>query len=91
MIGGSQKLEDITVSYEGLRKNHGVNLIRDSVVSIDVAKKQVKLAGGASLFYDRLIVSPGIDLTLTSCQACWFLMRKIKCCMLGKQASKPWV
>ncbi|MFZ9263824.1 MAG: FCSD flavin-binding domain-containing protein [Polynucleobacter sp.] len=63
VIGGSKKLEDITVSYEGLRKNHGVNLIRDSVASIDVAKKQVRLTGGASLFYDRLIVSPGIDLT----------------------------
>lgn len=62
VVGGSKKIEDITVSYEGLRKNHGVNLIKDSVVSIDVAKRQVKLAGGASLFYDRLIVSPGIDL-----------------------------
>lgn len=62
VVGGSKKIEDITVSYEGLRKNHGVNLVRDSVVAIDVAKRQVKLAGGASLFYDRLIVSPGIDL-----------------------------
>ena len=63
VVGGSKKLEDITVSYEGLRKNHGVNLVRDYVTSIDVAKRQVRLAGGASLFYDRLIVSPGIDLT----------------------------
>ena len=62
VIGGSKKMEDITVSYEGLRKNHGVNLVKDSVVSIDVAKRQVRLSGGASLFYDRLIVSPGIDL-----------------------------
>jgi NADPH-dependent 2,4-dienoyl-CoA reductase/sulfur reductase-like enzyme len=66
VIGGSKKIEDITVSYEGLRKNHGVNLVRDSVTSIDVAKRQVKLAGGASLFYDRLIVSPGIDLNYES-------------------------
>ena len=62
VLGGSRKIEDLTVSYEGLRKNHGVNLVRDSVVSVDVAKRQVRLAGGASLFYDRLIVSPGIDL-----------------------------
>jgi len=66
VIGGSKKMEDITVSYEGLRKNHGVTLVKDSVVAIDVAKKQVKLAGGASLFYDRLIVSPGIDLNYES-------------------------
>lgn len=63
VIGGSKKMEDITVSYAGLSKNHGVKLVKDSVVSIDVAKKQVKLAGGSTLFYDRLIVSPGIDLT----------------------------
>jgi len=63
VVGGSKQIEDITVSYEGLRKNHGVNLIKDSVVSIDVSKRQVTLAGGATLFYDRLIVSPGIDLS----------------------------
>ncbi|MEY4481339.1 MAG: Sulfide dehydrogenase [flavocytochrome c] flavoprotein chain precursor [Pseudomonadota bacterium] len=66
VIGGSKTIEDITVSYDGLRKNHGVNLVKDSVVSVDVAKRQVKLAGGASLFYDRLIVSPGIDLNYES-------------------------
>jgi NADPH-dependent 2,4-dienoyl-CoA reductase/sulfur reductase-like enzyme len=63
VIGGSKKMEDITVSYQGLSKNHGVKLVKDYVVSVDVAKKQVKLAGGSTLFYDRLIVSPGIDLT----------------------------
>jgi NADH dehydrogenase FAD-containing subunit len=66
VVGGSKQIEDITVSYEGLRKNHGVNLIKDSVVSIDVSKRQVTLAGGATLFYDRLIVSPG----MRSCQGC---------------------
>jgi sulfide dehydrogenase [flavocytochrome c] flavoprotein chain len=63
VIGGSKKMEDITISYQGLSKNHGVKLVKDYVVSVDVAKRQVKLAGGSTLFYDRLIVSPGIDLT----------------------------
>jgi NADPH-dependent 2,4-dienoyl-CoA reductase/sulfur reductase-like enzyme len=62
VVGGSKKIEDITVSYEGLRKNHGVNLIKDAVIAIDVSRKQIRLAGGPSLFYDRLIVSPGVDL-----------------------------
>jgi sulfide dehydrogenase [flavocytochrome c] flavoprotein chain len=53
VIGGSKKIEDITVSYQGLSKNHGVKLVKDYVVSVDVAKKQVKLAGGSTLFYDR--------------------------------------
>lgn len=63
VLGGSKQIEDITISYENLRKNHGVNLIKDAVVSIDVSKRQVILAGGASLSYDRLIVSPGINLS----------------------------
>jgi len=35
VIGGSKKMEDITVSYEGLSKNHGVKLVKDYVVSVD--------------------------------------------------------
>jgi NADPH-dependent 2,4-dienoyl-CoA reductase/sulfur reductase-like enzyme len=66
VIGGSRKIEDLTISYDGLKKNHGINLVKDSVVSVDVAKRQVKLAGGATLAYDRLIVSPGVDLNYES-------------------------
>lgn len=60
VIGGSKTLADITVSYAGLDK-YGVKRVRDSVVAIDAAKKQVRLASGAALDYDRLVVSPGIE------------------------------
>src|SRR5690606_11714342 len=39
----------------------GVKVVRDTVESIDADKRTVKLASGASLPYDRLILSPGID------------------------------
>lgn len=61
VLGGSKTMADITTTYDNLSKRHGVNLVRDMVISIDPDKRLVKLAGGAELPYDRLIVSPGID------------------------------
>jgi len=61
VVGGHKTMADITTPYDNLSKRHGVRLVRDRVDSIDTAKRTVKLAGGAELPYDRLIVSPGID------------------------------
>jgi len=60
VLGGSKKIEDITVSYAGLRE-HGVQVIRDEVTGIDTAKKKVKLTRIEDLPYDRLVLSPGVD------------------------------
>lgn len=61
VIGGVKTLADITTPYDGLVKNHGVQLVHDRVTLIDPDKRKVKLAGGSDLAYDRLIVSPGVD------------------------------
>jgi len=61
VLGGSLRIEDLTVSYDKLQKDRGVRLARDRAVAIDPAKRQVRLAGGATLDYDRLVVAPGID------------------------------
>ena len=61
VIGGSKTLADITTPYDNLVKRHGVQLVQDRVVSIDADKRQVLLAGGTTLAYDRLVVSPGVD------------------------------
>lgn len=60
VLGGNARIEDMTFGYEGLRKR-GVRIVRDDAVAIDPDKRQVRLAGGDTLGYDRLIVSPGID------------------------------
>ncbi len=60
VLGGSKTMADITVSYAGLDK-HGVKRVRDTVSAIDADKKQVRLASGGTLPYDRLVVSPGIE------------------------------
>jgi sulfite dehydrogenase len=61
VIGGSKTLEDITVSYDGLKSKWGVRVIQDDVVAVDAAKKTVSLKAGGSLSYDRLVLSPGVD------------------------------
>jgi NADPH-dependent 2,4-dienoyl-CoA reductase/sulfur reductase-like enzyme len=60
VLGGNTQLSNITVGYDALRQR-GVRMVRDEAVAVDPAKRQVRLAGGSTLAYDRLIVSPGVD------------------------------
>ena len=62
VIGGSKTMKDITTPYDNLDRRHGVKVVRDYVTGIDADKKTVTVAGGASIRYDKLILSPGIDL-----------------------------
>ena len=62
VLAGAKQMGDITTPYTGLTKNHGVTVVRDMASAIDTAKKTVTLAGGATIAYDKLVVSPGIDL-----------------------------
>jgi sulfide dehydrogenase [flavocytochrome c] flavoprotein subunit len=61
VIGGSKTMGDITTPYDNLKGKHGVIHARDRVTEIDRGKKTVTLAGGATIGYDKLIVSPGVD------------------------------
>ena len=60
VLGGSKTLADITVGYGGLAK-YGVSVVRDDAVAIDPVRREVRLASGGILGYERLIVAPGID------------------------------
>lgn len=64
VIGGSKRLADITTSYGALSRQHGITVVKDMVAGIDLANRVVRLAGGASIGYDKLVVSPGVDLEL---------------------------
>ena len=66
VLAGHKQMADITNSYENLGKKHGVTVVQDMVSSIDATKKTVTLARGGSIAYDKLVVSPGIDLMLGS-------------------------
>ena len=62
VLGGLYDMDFITHGYDALRDKYGVKVVHDSAVDIDADTKKVRLAGGSSLQYDRLVVSPGIDL-----------------------------
>lgn len=44
-----------------LTSSYGVNLVQDRVVSLDTVNKQVVLANGTPLTYDRVVVAPGVE------------------------------
>ncbi|WP_170766125.1 NAD(P)/FAD-dependent oxidoreductase [Ruegeria lacuscaerulensis] len=60
-LGGFQELSDIAHSYGKLAADYGINVVHDWAVSVDRDTKTVALAGGGSVPYDKLILSPGID------------------------------
>ena len=60
VLGGHRTMAQITLGYGALRSS-GVKVIHATVVAIDAAARQVRLADGATLNYDRLIVAPGVD------------------------------
>jgi sulfide dehydrogenase [flavocytochrome c] flavoprotein chain len=60
VLGGSKTINDIRRGYGGLAK-HGVRVVSGEATAVDTAKRSVTLASGATLQYDRLVVSPGID------------------------------
>lgn len=60
VIGGLNPISFITQNYDAI-KAMGVKVVHDLATNIDGTKRQVKLAQGGTLAFDRCIVSPGID------------------------------
>jgi sulfide dehydrogenase [flavocytochrome c] flavoprotein subunit len=60
VLGGFRAMADITVPYSGLAKR-GVRVVRDVATAVDMEKRQVRLARGDAVGFDRVIVSPGVD------------------------------
>ncbi len=66
VVGGSQQMGFLTTQYTGLTKNHGITVVKDMATDIDATRKVVTLAKGGTIAYDKLVVSPGVDLLLGS-------------------------
>lgn len=60
-LGGFRTIESLGHSYGTLAADYAVNVVHDWATGIDRDARTVALAGGGSVPYDRLIVSPGID------------------------------
>jgi sulfide dehydrogenase [flavocytochrome c] flavoprotein chain len=59
-LAGLRTFESLMHGYEVLAERYGIKVIHDAATAIDPVIKQVRLANGASLSYDRLVVAPGI-------------------------------
>lgn len=60
-LGGFRTMESLTHGYDKIA-GEGVNFINAFADTIDREKKEIKLADGSVVAYDKLVVSPGIDL-----------------------------
>ncbi len=59
-LGGLRTFEAQGHGFDELR-SMGVRVVHDFAQSADGAAKTIKLAGGQTLAYDKLVLSPGID------------------------------
>ena len=62
VLGGSKAMADITLPYDTLERTHGVRRIRDRVERIEAEARIAVLASGARLPYDKLVLSPGVEM-----------------------------
>lgn len=60
VIAGALAPEALEHGYDGLRAQ-GVRCVQGEVVALDPAARQVRLASGERLAWERLIVAPGVD------------------------------
>ncbi|WP_096702181.1 NAD(P)/FAD-dependent oxidoreductase [Magnetospirillum sp. 15-1] len=62
VIGGLGPLSRLEHGYGHLRSRLGIEVVHDTVAAIEGERRRVRLGGGQWIAYDRLIVSPGIDM-----------------------------
>ena len=65
-LGGFRDYASINHSYKTLAKANGIAMVRARATMIDRDKKEVVLKDGRRIGYDRLVLSPGIDLKYDS-------------------------
>ncbi len=61
VIAGINRINFIAQKYNKLADKYDINVIHDRVEAIDPAKRTLVTAGGTSMSYDRMVMSPGIS------------------------------
>ncbi len=61
VIGGDRAISTIKFGYDKLA-DHGIKLVQDKATAIDAEAHKVTTAGGTTLQYERMVISPGIAL-----------------------------
>lgn len=62
VLNGHATMNDLNVSYDALKSKYGVNFVFDTVTGLDPVARTVSTQGRQKIGYDKLIVSPGIQL-----------------------------
>ena len=69
VLAGHRQIEELEHEYVGLAAL-GVEMVHDDATAVYPTQKMVRLASGRDLFYDRLIVAPGIDFAFDDTVGC---------------------
>lgn len=67
VLGGLRDMASIAHGYDPMRKR-GVTVVHAAAKTIDTQKKMVTTGNGATIPYDRLVLSPGIDMRWNAIQ-----------------------
>jgi sulfide dehydrogenase [flavocytochrome c] flavoprotein subunit len=65
-VGGFRDFQSITHGYDKLTSTYGIRKVTGMATAVDRAAKTVTMADGATIPYDRLVLSPGIDVIYDS-------------------------
>jgi sulfide dehydrogenase [flavocytochrome c] flavoprotein chain len=64
-LGGFRSFASLNHNYDGLRRL-GVRVVHQRAVTVNTSRKTVRTSGGQTLPYDKLVVSPGIQVKYDS-------------------------
>ena len=66
-LAGLRSFESIGHGYDGLRKA-GIDVVHARAEDVDTAARSVRLSSGQTLRYDKLVLSPGVDMRWNALQ-----------------------
>jgi sulfide dehydrogenase [flavocytochrome c] flavoprotein subunit len=61
LLADLTNINNLTINYQALTRQYGIQLVSETVTSIDSAQRRLTLANQQTLSYDKLILAPGID------------------------------
>jgi NADPH-dependent 2,4-dienoyl-CoA reductase/sulfur reductase-like enzyme len=61
VLGGLRTMDQISHGYDGLRAI-GIKVVPEAAADVDATGRTVTLSGGGKLPWDKLVLSPGIDM-----------------------------
>lgn len=62
VLAGWHEMDSLRRPLDGLQTKHAIKLIHAKVVEIDPQRRVVELKDGTEIPYDRLVLSPGVDM-----------------------------